>query len=74
MNLKWKMNNPKWFTAEQDGYTIQVSLSGFAPTWYILKDGKEVDSCFYYTPTKCELSARVQAERAFNKLTEKASK
>jgi hypothetical protein len=66
---KWKMDNPQLFTAEKEGYIMYVHLTvRGAPTWYIYKDGEVVDGCYFYTPTKCELSARVQAERVLNKI------
>lgn len=63
MGIKWIMNNPKSFTAEKDGYIIQVNVAK-PPRWHILKDNIIIDECYHYSPTKCELSARVQAEKA----------
>lgn len=66
---KWKMNNPRWFTAEKEGYIMQVNITVIgAPTWYIYKNGIAVDGCYCHAPTKCELSARVQAERVLNEI------
>lgn len=68
---KWVMKNSKLFTAEKEGYTMVVKLGGWYPVWDIIKDGNVVDASFYHTPTKCELSARVQAERFLNKILNK---
>lgn len=65
---KWIMKNSKLFTAEKEGYTLVVRLGGWYPVWDIIKEGVVVDASFYHTPTKCELSARIQAERCLNKI------
>lgn len=65
---KWKMLTPKSFIAEKEGYMMTVKMGGWYPYWAIIKNGIVVDESFYHTPAKCELSARVQAERFLNKL------
>lgn len=70
--VKWKMLNSKTFEGEKDGYVISVVLGAAlgSPYWAILKDGVIIDECFYHSPTKCELSARIQAEKCLDKLIE----
>ncbi len=65
---KWKMINSKNFTAEKEGYAMVVKTNGCFPYWAILKDGVIADECYYHKMTKCELSARVQAERVLNEI------
>ncbi len=68
MSAKWKMINTKQFTGEYHGYEIVLKVTKFAPIWHIYKDGVNVDSCFYHSPTKCELTAKVQCERVIDNL------
>lgn len=72
--VKWKMlQGRKTFTAEYEGYFLTVTIgTALAPRWSIVKDRVIVDECFYHSPTKDELSARVQAERCLYKIIEKA--
>lgn len=75
MKLKWKMVDKfRTFTAESNGYHLSVVLGGVKglPYWDISKDGDIIDACYYHSPTKCELTAKVQAERCLNKILEKA--
>lgn len=67
-SLKWVMHNRKHFYAEKDGYHVNVTLGGFLPMWSIVKDGVEVDMAMYHSPTKDELTAKVQAERCLQKI------
>lgn len=67
--MGWVMSKDKRsFKREQDGYEVELNIGSWCPTWYIFKDGVLVDNCFKYSPTKCELSGKAQAERALAKL------
>lgn len=70
-NMQWQMLDSKNFTCNKEGYEVRVKLiTDHAPRWAILKDGVVVDVCFNHSPTDSELSAKVQAERALNKILE----
>lgn len=67
LTIKWKMKNSRWFVGEKGGYAVHVNITkGAAPTWFILKDGMTIDECYCHPPTKCELSAKIQAEKTLN--------
>jgi hypothetical protein len=68
LTARWKMNNPKSFSAEKDGYVMKVEIDRIYPVWVIEKNGVIIDHSMNHTPTKSELSARVQAERNLNKI------
>lgn len=62
------MKHRRSFVAEKEGYAMHVELNGGHPYWVIIKDKTIIDECYHHPPTKCELSARVQAERVLNKI------
>ena len=69
MSLKWKMIDYKNFIAKQDDYKITVTVGGAMglPHWRITKSGVVVDECYLHSPVKSELSAKIQAEKCFQK-------
>lgn len=69
MNMQWNMKG-KIFTSEKDGYkaTIIMGAALGCPYWEITKEGSIIDLCFQHSPTKCELSAKVQVERVISEL------
>lgn len=68
---KWKMIFSQTFIATKEGYSMQVHTNTKPPSWAIVKDGVMVDICYNHPMTKCELSARVQAERVLNEILNK---
>lgn len=67
ISLQWKMRDRNYFEAQYGEYTIIVKPNN-GPYWAIFNNGVEVDLFLYHSPTKDELTAKVQAERCFNKL------
>ena len=65
---KWNMINPGHFTSEKEGYVMDVYTDRAFPAWVIKKDEVVIDHYMRHSLAKCELSARVQAERVLNKL------
>lgn len=61
--VQWKMIDLKNFVAFYNDYTITIKMR-WLPLWFIAKDGKIIDECYRHAPTKCELSCKVQAEKA----------
>src|SRR5688572_3399928 len=69
ISLTWKMTDDNIFHAEKEGYEIVVRPKAWiAPYWAIIKDGIVIDECYHHSPTKDELTAKVQAERVLDKL------
>lgn len=73
MSIKWNMNG-KVFTAENEGYRVTIILGDAlgCPYWEIVKDGAIIDTCYQHSPTKCDLTAKVQVERELNKILNKS--
>lgn len=66
MNLRWIMHDSTSFTSEYKGYEIVLQ----PPFWWIKKDGVVIDCCYYHSEMATgELQAKVQAERALDKIT-----
>lgn len=71
LSVKWKMIDRNRFTGEKNGYHITINTAhSIAPYWAILKDGVIIDEAYRHSPTKCDLTAKVQAERVLNKIFE----
>jgi hypothetical protein len=70
MKIEWELLNNKTLIGKSGEYQINVELGAAfgSPYWSIIKDGVILDECYFHQPTKCELSARVQAEKALKKL------
>jgi hypothetical protein len=70
-SLKWNMIDSKHFTAEHDGYLIDVrtggGIGGYS-SWSIVKDGQMVDDYLRHHGVKGELAAKAEAERSLNQL------
>jgi hypothetical protein len=64
----WNMIYRHSFIGVKEGYSMHVEISTIPPYWVIVKDGIVVDECYNHPITKCELSARVQAERCLNEI------
>ena len=65
--IPWQMLSYSHFKKERDGYVIDV-YSGKPSTWFICKDGVQVDCCYYHNPTNDEGSAKVQSEKCLDNL------
>jgi hypothetical protein len=62
------MTNSQYYTAIKEGYTMAVQTGTVYPLWAIEKDGVIIDHAMNHSPTKCELSAKIQAERVLNEI------
>lgn len=72
INVKWKMITAQHFTGKHEGYDLIVLIAGgLGPYWEISKDDKRIDCAYYHSPTKCEMSCKVQAQRELTKIIEK---
>lgn len=69
--MKWTMHDSNHFTAESEGYIIDVNVAAFCP-WNIIKDGVIIDRAVYhpyaFSQFNKELQAKVSAERALDKI------
>jgi hypothetical protein len=68
VKLNWVMTSYNNHEAKHRDYIITVKHTSSYMYWSIIKHGEIIDMCTYHTPTKDTASAKVQAEKCFNKI------
>jgi len=71
MKIKWEMIGFSDFIGKAGDFIITLKKFKSYPYWNIVKNGIEVDVCYFHSPTKDELSAKVQIQKCINKLINK---
>lgn len=75
MSIKWKMIDSNNFTAEKEGFVINIKTEWRkSPRWDITKNNVVLDQYCFHSPTNGELSAKVQSEKALDVIMERWNK
>lgn len=68
VKLSWVMTSYNNYEAKHEGYIITVNSASYYIFWTITKKGEIVDNYIYHTPTTDTASAKIQSEKALNKI------